>query len=316
MKPICHVGFVGIDVSKEWIDIATEKGCFRVAQSVEQIDEKIIEIKGHNPLLCVVESTGGYERLVIERLNKHNLKVHIAHPSRVRDFARAKGFLAKTDRLDAYVLSAYGAFIGEEAITVQLNTQQQKLSDLQSRYEQLKMMLHGETCRLGNFICTQVKKDIEKMIIFLKKRLELVNKEIQEILDSDETLKKQQKLLLSMKGVGKVTAQALLIDLPELGHLSRKEIAALVGVAPINKESGKKRGYSRIQQGRGSVRRTLYMAALVATRYNAPLKEFYERLRMAGKPGKVALVAVMRKMLVILNAMVRDNLAWKYENVA
>lgn len=312
MKTICHAGFIGIDVSKEWIDIATENGCFRVEQLAEEIDKKIVEIKRLNPLLCVVESTGGYERLIVERLHMAGLKVHVAHPSRVRSFARAKGFLAKTDRLDAYVLSAYGAFVGEKAITVQLSRQHQKLGDLQARYEQLKTMLHGETCRVANPVHSQVKKDIEKTINFLKKRLEGISEEIQEILQTDEVLKNQQQILYSMKGVGKITAQTLIIDLPELGRLSRKEIAALVGVAPMNQDSGKKRGYSRTQQGRGTVRRTLYMAALVAARHNEPLKKFYERLVAAGKPKKVALVAVMRKMLVILNAMVRDNIAWKY----
>lgn len=312
MKTICHAGFVGIDVSKEWIDIATEKSSFRVAQLVEPIDEKIIEIKQLNPLLCVVESTGGHERLIIERLYAAGLKVHVAHPSRVRNFARAKGLLAKTDRLDAYVLSAYGAFVGEKAITVQPSIQQQKLSDLQARYEQLKMMLHAETCRIVNPVHAKVKIDIEKTIKFLKKRLAGISEEIQEILKTDEVLKNQQQILCSMKGIGEITSQTLIIDLPELGQLSRKEIAALVGVAPMNQESGKKRSYSRIQQGRSTVRRTLYMAALVAARYNEPLKDFYQRLVAAGKPKKVALVAVMRKMLVILNAMVRDNIAWKY----
>lgn len=314
MKTICHAGFIGIDVSKEWIDIATEKGCFRVPQLIDEIDKKIVEIKQLDPLLCIVESTGGYERLIVERLHVAKLKVHIAHPSRVRNFARAKGLLAKTDRLDAYVLSAYGAFIGEKAITVQPSIQQQKLCDLQARYEQLKTMLHGETCRVVNPVHTQVKKDIEKTIKFLKKRLEGISEEIQAILQGDEELKSQQQILYSMKGVGKITAQTLMIDLPELGQLSRKEIAALVGVAPMNQESGKKRSYSRIQQGRSTVRRTLYMAALVAARYNEPLKNFYQRLVAAGKPKKVALVAVMRKMLVILNAMVRDKTPWNYVN--
>jgi transposase len=312
MKTICHAGFIGIDVSKEWIDIATEKNSFRVAQLVEPIDEKIMEIKQLNPLLCVLESTGGHERLILERLYAAGLKVHVAHPSRVRNFARAKGLLAKTDRLDAYVLSAYGAFVGEEAITVQSSIQQQKLSDLQARYEQLKTMLHAETCRVVNPVHIQVKKDIGRTIKFLKRSLERISEEIQEILTTDEVLKNQQQILCSMKGVGKVTSQTLIIDLPELGQLSRKEIAALVGVAPMNQESGKKRGYSRIQQGRSTVRRTLYMAALVAARYNEPLKIFYQRLVAAGKPKKVALVAVMRKMLITLNAMVRDNIAWKY----
>lgn len=308
MKEICHVG---IDVSKEWVDIAIGKKCFRVEQNQAELDEKISEIKELSPDLCVVESTGGYERLIVERLLAAQLKVHIAHPSRVRCFARAKGFLAKTDKLDAYVLAEYAAFVGEDAVLATHDIKQQELRDLQARYEQIKEMLHAENCRLGNPVHSKIKADIKKTVCFLKKRLEMIETEIQEIVQTDETLLQRAKLLCTMKGVGKVTAQTLMIGLPELGGLSRKEVAALVGVAPMTRESGKKRGYSQIQQGRSNIRKVLYMAALVAARYNKPMKEFYERLTEAGKPPKVALVAVMRKMLVTLNAMARDGLEWK-----
>lgn len=311
MREICHVGFIGIDVSKEWMDIAIEGICSRIAQDKEVIDEKIKEIKNAAPRLCVVESTGGHERLIVDRLQTAGLKVHIAHPSRVRSFAKAKGYLAKTDRLDAFVLSAYGAFVGEDAVLAKADKKQQELSDLQARYEQLKEMLHAENCRLGNPVHKKIKSDIKRSIVFLKERLKLIECDIQAMVERDEELNERSKLLLSMKGVGPITSQALLIGLPELGALSRKEVASLVGVAPVVQESGKKRSNSRIQQGRGHVRRTLYMAALVAVRYNKPMKEFYERLRGAGKPAKVAIVAVMRKMLVTLNAMIRDGLEWR-----
>jgi transposase len=311
MKTNCHAGFIGIDVSKEWVDIAVGANCFRVVQQAEDLDIKIQAVREYNPLLCVVESTGGYERLIVERLQHAGLNVHIAHPSRVRSFARARGLLAKTDKLDAYMLSAYGAFIGEEAVLAKTCAQQQKLADLQARQEQLKSMLHAETCRLGNKIAKEVKVDIKGMIRVLKTRIKSLVKDIQAIIKEDKALKHKQDLLLSMKGVGKVTAQTLLIDLPELGKLSNKQIASLVGVAPMNQDSGKKRGYARIQHGRHGVRRTLYMAALVAARFNPQLKIFYERLVARGKPKKVALVAVMRKMLGTLSAMVRNNIAWK-----
>jgi len=300
MKVICHEGFVGIDVSKEWLDIAIEQECFRIMQTQEAIDEVIArKIKPYNTLLCVVESTGGYERLIVERLQAAQLSVHIAHPSRVRTFAQAKGLLAKTDKLDAYVLSAYGQFVGKEAVTKPLSPEQQKLRDLQARFTQVKEMLHAESCRLGNCVSKQVKSNIKKIYNFLKKELDSLEVEIQNLIEQDELLNHHQKILRSMKGVGVKTAQVMLIHLPELGQLSRKQIASLVGVAPMTKQSGKKKGNAKIQQGRGSVRHVLYMAALVASRFNPVFKQFYERLVGKGKPAKVALVAIMRKMLVV-----------------
>lgn len=311
MKLICHEGFVGIDVSKEWLDIAINQQYFRVSQTEREIDEVIAEkIKPHAKL-CIVESTGGYERLIIERLQAAKLNVHIAHPLRVRTFAQAKGLLAKTDKLDAYVLSAYGQFIGAEAVTRPLSSDQQKLRDLQARYSQLKEMLHAESCRLGNCVIREVKNNIKKIHNFLKKELETLEEEIQKLIKQDELLNHRQEILRSMKGVGIKTSQIMLIHLPELGHLSRKKIASLVGIAPITKQSGKKQGYAKIQQGRGCVRHVLYMSALVASRFNPVFKKFYNRLIEKGKPAKVALVAVMRKMLVTLNAMIRDNKTWK-----
>jgi transposase len=313
MRAICHDGFVVIDVSKEWLDIVINQSWFRINQTEGNIDEAISKkLKPHNPLLCIVESTGGYERLIVERLQAFGLNVHVAHPMRVRTFALAKGLLAKTDKLDAYVLSAYGQFIGAESITKPVSIKQQKLKDLQARYVQIKEMLHAESCRLGNCVCDSVKKNIQKIVKFLKKEAASLEAEIEELIEHDDLLNSQKKLLRSMKGVGIRTAQTLLIHLPELGCLSRKQIAALVGVAPMTKQSGKKQGYSRIQQGRGHVRHVLYMAALVASRHNPIFKQFYTRLVEAGKAPKVALVAIMRKMIVTLNAMMRDNVAWKY----
>ncbi len=313
MKAICHAGFVGIDVSKEWLDIAIDQECFRVVQTQEAIDAAIKQkIKPYGASLCIVESTGGYERLAVERLQAAKLNVHVAHPLRVRTFAQAKGLLAKTDKLDAYVLSAYGQFVGAEAVTKPLSVEQQKLRDLQARYTQVKEMLHAESCRLGNCVVKQVKNNIKKIYIFLKKELEMLEAEIQQLIEQDKLLNHHQKILRSMKGVGVKTAQTMLIHLPELGQLSRKQIASLVGVAPMTKQSGKKQGHAKIQQGRGCIRHVLYMAALVASRFNPVFKEFYERLIGKGKPAKVALVAVMRKMLVTLNAMIRDNVFWNY----
>lgn len=310
MKMGCHEGFVGIDVSKEWVDIAFGDTCFRVKQAQRDITLAVNKISKENPVLCIIESTGGYERMVLAALHKARLKVHVAHPSRVREFARAKGLLAKTDRLDAHVLSAYGQFLGDTAKIAKPDPQGDKLSDLQSRYNQLKAMRHAESCRAGCSIHADVKKGIDEMIKFLDLQIEALFKSIQKIIDENDSLKARKAILCSMKGIGPMTAQALLIDLPELGSLSGKEVASLVGIAPMDRESGKKKGRSRIQQGRAPVRSTLYMAALVAACHNDVFKRFYERLLKAGKAKKVALVAVMRKMLVVLNAMVRDGTCW------
>ena len=172
-------------------------------------------------------------------------------------------------------------------------------------------MRHAESCRLQNYVDKAVKRNIQKIYDFLTVELEALENEIQKLIEQSDELKNRQKILCSMKGVGVKTSQAILIHLPELGKLSRKKIASLVGVAPVTKQSGKKCGHARIQQGRANVRCVLYMAALVAARYNPVFKSFYERLIKKGKPAKVALVAVMRKMLVTLNAMVRSNHLWQ-----
>ena len=308
----CHESFIGIDVSKEWLDIAIGEKCFRINQDIEEIDAFINKhLRVGNVELCVLENTGGYERLMVERLIKANLKVHKAHASRVREFAKASGMLAKTDRLDAYVLSAYGKFVEREATLVEINPAHQQLKDLRGRYEQIKEMLHGEQCRYQTPVDEGVKSSIGKVMKVLKKELERIQEEIECHLKKDAFLRQRQQILCSMKGVGKVISQALVIDLPELGRLSRKKIAALVGVAPMNQQSGKRKGYASIQQGRSEVRRMLYVGALVAVRHNKVMKEFYERLLAAGKRPKIGLVAVMRKMLVTLNAMVRDGKEWE-----
>jgi transposase len=311
MKPICHGSFIGIDVSKGWIDIAIGNKYFQILQQQDIIENFITEhISRIKPSLCVIESTGGYERLIVKCLQEAKLKVHIAHPNRVRAFAQAKGLLAKTDKLDAFVLSAYGNFIGEPAAAPALTETELKLQDLQARYKQIKEMLHGESCRLGNCIHPDVKRNIERVHAFLKSELAMLEAELQKMIDQDESMLERQKIMCTMKGVGLKTSQTILINLPEIGKISRKQVAALVGVAPMTQQSGKKVGVARTQKGRGHVRQVLYMAALVASQHNPVYKEFYNRLTNKGKPPKVALVAIMRKMLVTLNAMVRSNKAW------
>src|SRR5579863_1994708 len=213
MQLNCHERFVGIDVSKEWIDVAYKDGCVRIKQSSKEIDEKLKQIKNQNPELCIVESTGGYERLIVDRLHANGLKIHVAHPTKVRHFAKARGLLAKTDKLDAYVLAAYGEFLGEDARLTKPDVNQQKLQDLQARCEQLKGMLHAEMCRKANVTYKTVKNDIQDTIEFLGKKIAVIMNEIQEMINCDPDLKSKQELLCSMKGVGKVTSQTMLVGL-------------------------------------------------------------------------------------------------------
>jgi transposase len=311
MKKFCQQLIVGIDVSKNWLDVAVGSDWVRINQTQEAIDALIQnQIISFKPKLCVVESTGGYEHLIVARLQFAGFDVHIAHPTRVRAFAKAKGWVAKTDRIDAFMLAHYGEFIGEEVVIANRTSEQQHLIDLQARFQQLKDILHAEQCRLQNCVHPEVKNDIQEIISFLKQRIDQLYKTIQELIKKDDVLNSRQTLLRTLKGIGPKTAQTILINLPEIGTVSNKQIAALVGVAPMTNQSGTRQGYAKTRDGRDTVRHILYMAALTATRHNPVMKVFYERLLSAGKLKKVGIVAVMRKMLVILNAMVRNNVEW------
>lgn len=302
----------GIDVSKNWLDISINEQVTRV----DQTEEKILDFIKKNQIkdkqtLVILESTGGYERLAASCLVQSGFIVHVAHPNRVRDYAKAKGYLAKTDKLDAKVLEGYGWFIDPENIRELLTEKELILSEFSIRLAQLKDLSHQEHCRLGRVKNKKIKKSIERVLKVLEVQRESIELELLEMIKADEILNHKYELVRSMKGVGPVLGMTLVTQLPELGKATKKEIAALVGVAPVTKESGQYKGKARTQQGRASVRKVLYMAALVGARHNKKLKEFYERLVAKGKPKKVALVAVMRKMLVILNTMVQTNTPFK-----
>jgi len=297
----------GIDVSKAWLDIAIDNKTYHIEQTPSAIRNFIQQHKIEtNKTLVVLESTGGYEKLVVENLRAVGFHVHVAHPNKVHAFAKAKGRLAKTDKIDAQLLSAYGRFIDKNAIREPLSAKQQELQMLGARLEQLKAMHHQESCRKG-MTSKAVKKSHELMLKVLKKEVATMEYHIEKLIQADEELAANYTLLRSMKGVGPTLAMVLLTDLPELGKVNKKEIAALVGVAPITQQSGQKTGKAMTRYGRQGVRKVLYMATLVACKHNVKLKEFYDRLVKAGKPKKVAIVAAMRKMLVILNAMVQSK---------
>jgi transposase len=233
------------------------------------------------------------------------LPVALVSPQRVRQYARAKGRLAKTDPLDAQLLAEYGKAM-QPRLFVGKSEERKQLSALVGRRNQLNDMLQAEKNRLRGQTGA-VRHSLERVITCLKAEMKQINEEIHTLLQEHADLQAQEKLLRTAKSIGAVTAATLLADLPELGQLDRQQIAALVAVAPINADTGKKRGYRKTQGGRPDVRRTLYMATLTGIRFNPLLKPHYEQLRKRGKEKKVAITACMRKMLTILNAMMRDQ---------
>lgn len=302
--------FVGIDVSKGRLDVAVgEKGEFWNEPNNEKGIFRLIErLKKVNPTLIVLESTGGLERGVLIELNRAGLAVAMVNPGRVREYAKSIGQLAKTDKLDARLLARFAAAV-HPAVTQLPNEAEAHLSALLARRKQLLEMLTAEENRLSSTSRT-LSASIEKHIVWLKAELNDLNKEIDEFNRQDPERKEKNELLQSVKGIGPITASTLAADLPELGQLNPKKIAALVGVAPFNQDSGRMRGKRRIKGGRASVRQVLYMAAIAATRFNSVIRLFYQSLLKRGKLKKVAIVACMRKLLVILNAMVRTKQHW------
>ena len=299
--------YVGIDVSKDRLDVAIGEAQTGQAVSNSQlgIRKLVKQMLAQRPKLMVVEATGGYEEAVVMALFEAGLPVALVSPQRVRQYARAKGLLAKTDRLDAQILADYGKhlqprrFVGKSA-------ERRRLSALVGRRKQLNEMIQAEKNRLRSRDLS-LQGSLERVIQCLKAELAAIDQEIEQFLQDHQALEEQEQLLRTAQSIGRVTAATLVADLPELGQLDRKEIAALVGVAPINRDSGRKRGYRKTQGGRPAVRSALYMSALTGIRYNPILKAHYNHLLKRGKEKKVAITACMRKMLTILNAMMRDQ---------
>lgn len=302
--------FIGIDVSKAWLDIAIEPtGDYWRAENndiaITKLADHLVEL---NPKCIVVEATGGYEARLIDKLCAMNLPAARVNPGRVRKFAQGLNWLAKTDKIDAKLLARFGEKANPR-LTKLPSEHEKKLSVLVKRRKQVLEMLVSEQNRLDT-ADPDVIPYIEASISMLKKQLDELNKAIQSLIDKSPDLKNKHDILTSSPGVGQVTAFTLTSQLPELGTCDRKEIASLVGVAPLNHDSGKKHGKRVIKGGRPEIRSVLYMATLSATRFNPVIKKFYDRLINSGKESKVAIVACMRKLLVILNAMIRTNQTW------
>jgi transposase len=299
--------YVGIDVAKDRLDVAVlgEDRLWQVANTQEGINELVKWMVELDPELIVVEATGGYQRAVVEALFVAGLAVAVVNPARVRQFARACGLLAKTDKLDARVLAVFGQRVQPRRYEGKSEAEKQ-LSALLVRRKQVEEMLKAEQNRLRT-VSPSLRGSLERIIAILKEEKKRLDEQIRELLNEQKAWQTQTEILSSAPGVGPVTTATLLADLPELGKMDRKKIAALVGVAPMNYDSGRKRGYRKTKGGRADVRSVLYMSTLVATRHNPLIHAQYQHLLKRGKEKKVALTACMRKFLTILNAMLRDQ---------
>ncbi|MBE7413892.1 MAG: IS110 family transposase [Deltaproteobacteria bacterium] len=308
MKREC---FIGIDVSKAYLDMAVlptgER--WRSPNDEPGIASLVNRLLGLQPALVVLEATGGFEAPVAGAMAAACLPLAVVNPRQVRDFAKATGRLAKTDALDAVILARFAEAVRPDVRPLP-DADAQELAALLQRRRQIIEMLVAEKNRLCSSH-SSISKSIKRNIDWLEKQLAEVDGNLADTIRKSPLWREKDNLLKSAPGVGPVLAVTLLADLPELGSLTRKQIAALVGVAPLNRDSGTLRGKRTIWGGRANVRQTLYMSALAATRHNPVIRDFYERLRVAGKPGKVALIACMRKLLTILNAMLKHQMPWK-----
>ena len=268
------------------------------------------------PLLVVCEATGGYERHVLEVCKELGIAAHKAHGSRVRHFARYLGLLAKTDPIDARVLALYGLKTQDLRLYVPPAPEVLALRDLKTRRDQLQQMLFAETNRLEHACHVSVSRSLKAHIASLRKALAALEAEIAAHVQASETLARKARLMQTLKGVGPATVAALLAYMPELGAFTKGEAACIAGLAPINNDSGARQGPRHIEAGRAAVRKTLYMTALVAMRYNPVMRLFADKLKRSGKPGKVIITAVMRKIIVTLNAILRSGEPWSHAKIA
>jgi len=303
--------YIGIDVSKDLLEMAVHGSDyhFRSPNKISAFPNLIAELISLRPAMIVVEATGGLEKPLVNALHGIGLPVVVINPRQVRDFAKSLGQFAKTDRLDARVLAHFGAAV-KPPVRPLKSQEEQELDDLRRRRGQLVDMLADEKNRRTSAPTPKIREQIEEHIDWLKESIGKLDDQLKTLLKTSAHWQVKDQILQSTPGIGAVVSTALIAELPELGKLNRQEISKLVGVAPLNYDSGKKCGTRHIYGGRAGVRRILYMAAFNAIRYNPVIKEFFTRLTAQHKPYKVALTACMRKLLVILNTMVTSNSTW------
>jgi transposase len=303
--------FVGIDVAKAHLDVAVRPtgAAWRAANDPSGIAELVARLQAQRPTLVVVEATGGLEVPLVAAVAAAGLAIAVVNPRQVRDFAKAVGQLAKTDALDAQVLARFAEVVRPTPRPLPA-AEAQALAALVARRAQIVGMLVAEQQRRGSTL-PALRPRVDAHIRWLQAERDALDRELEQTLRRSPLWREREDLLRSVPGIGPVVAATLLADLPELGRLDRKQIAALVGVAPLNCDSGRWRGRRHIWGGRARVRAALYMGTLVAVQHNPVLRAFYERLLAAGKPKKVALTACMHKLVVILNALLRQGVPWQ-----
>jgi transposase len=310
-KPPAAGRFVGIDVSKGRVDVHVRPDAtvFACTTDPEGLADLVNRLAPLQPQLVAMEASGGYEGVVAAALAEAGLPVAIVNPRQVRKFAGAIGRLAKTDAIDAGVIAHFADAI-RPAPKPMPDALMLRLRELLARRRQLVVMIHAEKQRLGKATDKLAQRSFKTILRSLEAERARIDRAIDKLIEESPLFCARQDLLKSVPGIGDVVARTLIVELPELGSVDRHQIAALAGVAPMNRDSGRYRGKRRIQGGRVAVRAPLYMACLVAIRHNPPLRRFYRRLRDAGKPARLALVAVMRKLLTTLNAIIRDSRPW------
>jgi transposase len=304
--------YVGIDVAKDRLDVHVRPSgeVFAVPRDSDGLTALIERLRAVTPALVVLEATGGFEVTVAAAVGSAGVPLAVVNPRQIRDFARATGILAKTDALDAAVIARFAEAVHPEPRPLP-DAEARALGELVARRRQIVEMMTAERNRRRQLTSKRLVKGADRLLAALQKELSDIEQEIDDNIRGTPIWREQEDLLTSVPGIGSTTARTLLADLPELGTLDRRKIAALVGVAPFNRDSGTLRGKRTVWGGRAAVRATLYMATLVASRWNPVIAAFYRRLRATGKPAKVALTACMRKLLVILNAVLRDRRPWQ-----
>jgi len=304
--------FVGIDIAKKHVDVHLLPAgtCCKFSNDEQGCQQLLETLKPLGRCLVVLEATGGYEKRLAAALLDAGIDVAIVNPRQVRDFARSLGRLAKTDRIDAQILALFAEKIRPRP-SEKTPENQAQLESLVQRRRQLIQMRSAEQVRLHQVPAGTARKSISHMLDQLREQVKLVDAEIATLLEDNDDWKQRAARIGAVEGVGEVTTRTLLADLPELGKVNRQQITALAGLAPFNRDSGQFRGKRMIWGGRASVRNVLYMATLSARKHNPVIRAFAERLEAAGKPFKVVMVACMRKLLVILNTLLRENTDWK-----
>ena len=302
----------GIDVGKASLDVSVAEGSVnRFDNTMEGISKLLKHLAEQGATVAVCEATGGYERLVVDRLRETGIHMQLAQPTRVRAFSRACGYQAKTDPRDAQVLSRFGSVFREyNAGAPTLEPELEELRDLLRRRRQLVEQRVQELARVDKVVSPAVAESTNRHIAWLEAEIEVLDQEYQDKVQSCPPVAQRAALFRTVPGVGKLTAAILVAHLPELGLLDAKALASLVGVAPWSRDSGQKKGQRAIRGGRSVVRRALYLCSWSVIRVAGPLRNYYQGLRQRGKPGKVALVAVMRKLLLLLNAVARRGTPW------